>query len=79
MSVEWFVVVDRLTMDYQHMPPYVVGPYSAQEASKELNSDCGLVYSLLTIDAKSERYIATECYMTPEPPEGERIIPEASL
>jgi hypothetical protein len=72
---DWYVVVERSDLyTYEPMTPYVVGPYTEDEATEEIESDSGIAYCLLTIDAKAERYCADECYMTTMPPTGERII-----
>jgi hypothetical protein len=73
----WFIVVTRFTLDLKEpLYPYVVGPYATQgEAENEGNSDSGIIYSLLTIDAKAEGYIADDVYWTTNPPEGIRITP----
>ena len=72
---EWFVVVERATLEMEPMPPYVVGPYSERRAVLEMASESSVVFALLTIDAKNKSYIAYDCYMTNKPPDGERIIP----
>lgn len=78
MAESWYVVVERMTLDLDPMPPYVVGPYPSEAiAEREGQSDENLVYCLLTIDAKREGYIADDVWWTTEPPEGDRIIPPA--
>jgi hypothetical protein len=72
----WYVVVERQTYDSKRLLPYVVGPFDEATAEAELQSDEGLIFCLLTVDAKSEGYVADECYRTNTPPEGERIIPD---
>lgn len=75
----WFVVVERWNMQQLEIPSYVVGPYSTEsDAETAADSEIGVVYSLLTIDAKNEGYVATECFWTQEPPaNGSFIIPPA--
>ncbi|GGO94115.1 hypothetical protein GCM10011584_34410 [Nocardioides phosphati] len=66
----WFVVVERSTLGTaEPLPPYVVGPYATEvEAQEEVESDSGIAFCLLTIDAKEERYNADDCYATDVPP-----------
>jgi hypothetical protein len=78
----WFVVVERCEheeLDYAELPPYIIGPYKTEaEAEEECLSDSSITYCLLTIDAKTENYIAGgDCYWTDTPPEGIQIIPPA--
>ena len=72
----WFIVVARSTLEQAPIPPYVVGPYFSEDTAKaEAESECGLIQSLVTVDAKNERYVVDDCYWTQKPPVGERIIP----
>jgi hypothetical protein len=66
----WFVVVERSTLGtYDPLPPYVVGPYATEaEAQEEVESDSGIAFCLLTVDAKAERYNGDDCYWTDVPP-----------
>lgn len=60
-----YVVVERYDKDTNEpLPPYAYGPFGEKKCKKELESDSGVVFCLLTIDAKTEGYIADDCYMT---------------
>lgn len=77
----WYVVVDRHIVDaaflhesgkirYKAIQPYVVGPYPNEEAAQLAgNAEDGIIYNLLTSDAKRDGYFADECYWTTEIPE----------
>lgn len=67
MAKKHYVVVGRYDQDTdKQLPSYAYGPFKKKRALKELDSDTGVVFSLLTIDAKSEGYIAEDCYTTTE-------------
>ena len=81
---EWFVVVTRDSADMSRtLPPIVIGPYDGEDAARtEGESDCGIVFALLTIDCRTnefgEPFVADDVYWTDAPPAVEsrfRIIP----
>ena len=65
----WYVVVERTNMINEPLLAYVVGPYDTEEEAEAAgNSEQSVAFCLLTIDAKNEGYIATNCYWTQTPP-----------
>lgn len=79
---QWFVVITRYATD-EHgnhlgdLAPVAIGPYdTSAEAEAAGNADDGIVFSLLTVDAKNESWVADECFWTMDCPDGaERIEP----
>jgi hypothetical protein len=73
----WYIVVERQTYSQVDLDPYVVGPYSQDEAREQYGSDeeTTILFMLMTVDAKQEHYVAYDAYVTSEPPEGFQIIP----
>lgn len=63
MDKTHFVVVERMDHDDNDLPPYAVGPFTEVDGKVELESDVGIVFCLLTIDAKAENYVAHDCYL----------------
>lgn len=71
----WWIIVERSTYGGDELPPYVVGPYAKRTGDKELQSDSGIIFCLLTVDAKKEGYVCDgDVYLTAEPPEGSKIL-----
>lgn len=70
----WYVVVERLDMQDKPLPPYVLGPLNNDEVDRELNSDDGIVFCWLTIDAKNENYQAIDCLATDYVPKNGILI-----
>lgn len=74
MTTQWYVVVERLDMQDNPLPAYALGPLDEKTALQELDSDSGIAYCWLTIDAKNENYQAIECVMTQNIPDNAIII-----
>ena len=67
-SKPWYVVIQRMTHDFEPLPDYVFGPYEKEaQAIEEMDSDDP--FGAMIIDAKSENYIAEDCYRTQALPE----------
>jgi hypothetical protein len=66
---DWYVVIDRQTVDGAHMAPIAVGPFSEARADEECQSDGGIVYALLTDDCKAEGWIADDVFTQPGLPD----------
>lgn len=65
----WYVVI---TCD---APSIVVGPYPTQaDAEDEAQSDAGLIFGLITIDAKTEGYVVDDVFWTQQPPTDSDVI-----
>lgn len=71
----WWIVVERSTYEGEELKPYVVGPYTKLQGHRELQSDSGIIFCLLTIDAKAEHYVCDgDVFVTKDPPKGDVIL-----